>query len=269
MRALTLAAVAVVLCAASIARAQTLLSPPTLRSFSTDRPDRTESPYTVPAGWLQLESDIVSRGRLESGDQTVTSTSVASFNLKYGITPRFDMQFVFSPWIQTRTESPGVNNTSDETGQAGLRVKYNLFGNASEGSAAGLLPFVLIPTRGDPVFSAATWGLLVPVTMGVTENVSLGSMLGATRVDNDEWWVIGSASLGISLTEKLGGFLETYVARAGFESDALDDVTVDAGVTFLPRDNWQLDTGVYYGLTDDTEHWRVFVGASTRFSLSS
>ena len=68
----------------------------TLRPLSTDRPDRTESPYSVPKGWFQIESDLVSHGQLEINEQTITGTSVAAFNVKYGVTPRFDMQFVFA-----------------------------------------------------------------------------------------------------------------------------------------------------------------------------
>lgn len=259
--------VVTVVCAVDTARAQASVTQSPVRPLNTDRPDRTESPYSVPLGWLQIESDLVSRGHLDAGDESVTSTSIASFNAKYGVTPRLDLQFVFSPWVHAHLAGPGIDQTTDETGQAGLRAKFNLFGNDTEGSAAGLLPFVFVPTRGSPILDRATWGILAPVTIGATEHASLSSMLGATRVDNDDWWMIASASLGTAITEQLGGFLETYVARAGFKSDALDDVTIDAGVTFAPGDNWQLDTGVYYGVTDDTERWRVFVGASVRWSL--
>lgn len=55
-------------------------------------------------------------------------------------------------------------------------------------------------------------------------------MLGAVRVNNDEWWMIASISLGSELVGPLAGFVETCV--------------------------------------DNTEHWRLFVGASARFSLS-
>src|SRR5678816_1907100 len=207
----------------------------TVRPLSTDRPDRTESPYSVPKGWLQIESDLVSHGQLEIDQQTITGTSVAAFNVKYGVTPRFDMQLVFSPWVHVHSEGPGFDESTNDTGQAGLRGKINLVGNDSEGAAVALLPFVFVPTRGDAIFDSATWGIVTPVGIAVGEQA---------------------------------GFLETYVARAGFESDALDDITVDAGLTFAPTDAWQLDTGVYYGVTDNTEHWRVFVGASARFSLS-
>ena len=240
----------------------------TVRPLSTDRPDRTESPYSVPKGWLQIESDLVSHGQLEIDQQTITGTSVAAFNVKYGVTPRFDMQLVFSPWVHVHSEGPGFDESTNDTGQAGLRGKINLVGNDSEGAAVALLPFVFVPTRGDAIFDSATWGIVTPVGIAVGEKAAFSSMLGAVRVNNDEWWVIGSVSLGTELVGALAGFLETYVARAGFESDALDDITVDAGLTFAPTDAWQLDTGVYYGVTDNTEHWRVFVGASARFSLS-
>jgi hypothetical protein len=240
----------------------------TFRPLSTDRPDRTESPYSVPKGWVQIESDLVSHGQLEINEQTITGTSVATFNVKYGVTPRFDMQFVFAPWVHVHSEGPGFDDTTDDTGQAGVRAKFNLAGNDTGGAAVALLPFVFVPTRGDAIFDSATWGMVTPVAIAISKRASLSSMLGTVRVNNDEWWMIGSFSLGTKLVGPLAGFLETYVARAGFESDALDDVTVDAGLTFAPTDAWQLDTGVYYGVTDNTEHWRVFVGASARFSLS-
>ena len=239
-----------------------------VRPLSTDRPDRTESPYSVPKGWLQFESDVVSHGQFDSGDETLTSTSIAPFNLKYGVTRRLDLQFVFSPWVHLHAKAPGFDETDDGAGQAGLRAKINLAGNDRGGGAAALLPFVFVPTRGDAVFDHPSWGILTPVSVAVGEDAALSSMLGAVRVDNDEWWVIGSVSLGTAIAGNLAGFLETYVARAGFDSDALDDVTVDAGLTYAPDPDWQLDTGVYYGVTDTTEHWRVFAGVSGRFSLS-
>jgi hypothetical protein len=242
-------------------------APSIIRPLATDRPDRTESPYTVPKGWLQIESDLVSRGHLESGDETIDATNVMSFNMKYGVTPRLDLQFVFSPWVRVRAQAPGLDDTDDGTGQAGLRAKINLVGNDSGEGAVALLPFVFIPTRGNAILDAATWGIVTPVSLAVSERAALSSMLGATRVNNDEWWFTASASLGTEIAGSLAGFLETYAASAGFSDGALNDVTVDAGLTFAPWDNWQLDSGAYLGVTDSTERWRVFVGASARFPV--
>lgn len=258
-----------VLACATLARAQELWpAPPGARPLSTDRPDRTESPFTVPAGWLQIEADLVSHGEFKQDDRTVTGTGVASFNLKYGVTRRMDLQFLLSPWARLHSQAPGIDETESGTGQAGLRAKFNLSGNDRGDMAAALLPFVSIPTRGDGILDAATYGMLLPVAAAVTENHTLSSMLGAMRVENDEWWVIGSVAVGMPVAGAFASFLEVYVARAGFDESALEDVTGDVGLTYAASDNWQLDAGLYYGLTDPTEDWRVFVGASGRFDLS-
>jgi hypothetical protein len=239
-----------------------------VRPLATDRPDRTESPFSVPKGWLQVESDLISHGELDNGELTLTGTSILSLNVKYGITPAVDLQLLFTPWVRLHEVSPGVDDTREGTGQAGLRAKINLTGNDSGDVAAALLPFVVIPTRGDAILDAATYGIVTPVAVDLGDDRGVSSMFGVSRVENDDWWVLGSISFATPITERFAGFLEMYVARAGFAADALEDVTGDVGFTFVPSPDWQLDAGVYYGLTGPTEDWRVFAGASTRLPLT-
>jgi hypothetical protein len=223
----------------------------------------------VPKGWLQFESDVVSHGESEFGDETITGTSITPFNVKYGVTPRLDLQFIFSPYVRTQVKSPGLPDVTDEgTGQAGLRAKFNMIGNDGGGTAAALLPFVLVSTRGDAALEHPTYGIMTPVAIDLGDDRAMSSMLGVMRVNNDDTWVIGSVSVGSPIMGALSAFLEMYVATSGFEDDDVDDVTADAGLTYALADDWQLDTGVYYGLTDVTEHWRLFLGASGRFALS-
>jgi len=250
-----------------LAACATGASAQTIRPLATDRPTRTDSPYTVPHGWLQVEANIVSRGEFSDDSTTVTGTSVFPFNLKYGFTRRFDLEFVFAPWVQARTEVAGLVETDHGTGEAGLRGKFNLIGNNITGAAVAVLPFAFVPTRGDNVFDSVTWGVNTPVSLAVGEKQTLSSMLGVSRVRNDDWWFTGSFSLSSTLFGNLSGFLETYVSRAGFDKDALEDVTIDAGLVYLAARDWQVDAGVYYGASDLTEDWRVFVGLSGRFRL--
>jgi Putative MetA-pathway of phenol degradation len=239
------------------------------RPLSTDRPDRTESPYSVPKGWLQVESDILTQGQFNISGETITGTSVMAFNAKYGIARNLDVQLLFAPWVRLRTEHTGIpDDESSGTGPAGLRLKYNLAGNDTPGPAMALLPFAYVPTRGDAIFDAVTWGMVAPVSIDLGGDRAMSAMAGALRLNNEDTWVIGSVSLGTPIVGDFAGFLEIYVARAGFSDDALDDTTFDAGITFAPNPDWQFDTGVYYGITSTTEDWRVFVGASARFDLS-
>ncbi len=266
MRSLTAAAGAIVLCW-QLAGDSTHAAD---RPMSTDRPDRTESPYSVPKGWLQVESDVLTQGQfnvlrrdhhrhvpdgLQRQVRHRATTSTSSSCSRRG--------------CSVRTEQTGLpDDESSGTGPAGLRLKYNLAGNDFSGSAMALLPFAYVPTRGDAIFDAITWGLVAPVSIDLGGDRAMSAMAGAMRLNNEETWVIGSVSLGTPIAGDFAGFVEIYVARAGFDDGALDDTTFDVGVTFAPDPDWQFDTGVYYGITNTTEDWRVFVGASARFDLS-
>lgn len=255
------------ICIVCVSAAAAQPATPTVRPLATDRPDRTESPFSVPGGWFQFESDLVSHGEFSNDEGTVTGTSIASLNLKYGITQRMDVQFLFSPWVSVHREAPGVDDTDDGTGQAGVRAKFNLTGNDQGHIAAALLPFVFVPTRGDAILDSPTWGMVAPAAIDLGDGRAMSGMLGVMSLESDNTWVIGSVSFASPIAGSFAGFFEVYVATA-FDSDAGEDVTADTGITFAPSDDWQFDVGVYYGITDPTEDWRVFAGASARFPLA-
>jgi len=97
------------------------------RSLSTDRPDRTQSPYSVPKGWLQVESGVLAQGQFEGSDGSITGTSVMAFNAKYGVARDLDVQFLFAPWVRVRAERAGFpDDESSGTGPVALRLKYNI-----------------------------------------------------------------------------------------------------------------------------------------------
>lgn len=54
--------------------------------MSTDRPDKTESPYTVDAGRFQIEMDLVTLTIDEAADFRVETVNVAPINIKLGLT---------------------------------------------------------------------------------------------------------------------------------------------------------------------------------------
>src|SRR5687768_7839887 len=60
-----------------------------MREMSTDRPDKTESPYTVDAGHFQIEMDLFSysydRYNSARRDVRAESLSIAPMNLKAGL----------------------------------------------------------------------------------------------------------------------------------------------------------------------------------------
>ncbi|RYD47256.1 MAG: hypothetical protein EOP83_28295, partial [Verrucomicrobiaceae bacterium] len=61
-----------------------------LRPLSTDRPDTTESAYTVDAGHFQFEMEAIAWTR--DGDED--SVSLGELNAKYGLNSSTDLQVV-------------------------------------------------------------------------------------------------------------------------------------------------------------------------------
>jgi hypothetical protein len=242
------------------------------RELSTDRPDRTESPYSVPRGHWQLEFDAFNYvwfSAPEDSDPDIEANGEAlgilPFNLKFGIHPRADLQLVVEPWSRTRFSGPGGFEAKDQgSGDITGRLKLNLFGNDGGRVALALLPYVSTPTRGDQRGQIGTFGIVTPFSLALQNERSLSAMLVVAKDPDLDPWLGGSASLGTPLVGALSGFVELYATRAGFQSGAPSDLTFDGGVTHPIGANAQVDAGVFVGLTDTSEHWRVFLGFSAR-----
>jgi hypothetical protein len=118
-----------------------------MREMSTDRPDQTESAYTVDAGHFQFEADLFSYSRdAENGSHSDSFAAVA-MNLKLGLLNNVDLQLFISPYLYEHTHDPnlGSSTSADGFGELVPRVKINLWGNDSGPFALALMPFVKFP----------------------------------------------------------------------------------------------------------------------------
>ena len=103
------------------------------RPMSADRPDFTESPYTVDAGAVQLEMSFFDYAK--NGD--AEAWTIAPANLKLGLLNDVDLQFVFDPYVHADDGA----KTHDGFGDMQLRLKINLWGNDGGETAFGFMPF--------------------------------------------------------------------------------------------------------------------------------
>jgi len=238
-----------------------------VRPMSTDRPDTTESGYTVPAGMFQVEMSFfdfardADRGRVE--DQWI----FAQTNLKAGLTQSTDLQVILNSHAVAGESERGDATRTSGFGDITVRLKQNLFGNDSGPAAFALMPYVTIPTHSNVSDEAWAGGLIVPLSITLTDRLVLGLMIEADIVhDTDtngydlEW--LHSATLGYSLTEKLGVYVE-LVGIAG--QDAEYQGIFDAGLTFAINDSLIFDTGVRIGMNRPAPDFGVFSGVSFRF----
>lgn len=237
-----------------------------MRELSTDRPDTTESPYTVDAGHLQLEMSFFEYSLEDDGPRTGT-LAVAPLNLKIGLLNDADLQFVFTPWTHEDTEGAGtVSGVSDTQ----LRLKINLWGNDGGETAFAFMPFISFPTGDDDLSSGRIeGGLIFPFAVELPRGFGLGLMAevdfvydrGAGEYQAD---FAHTAVIGHDLIGSLGGFVE-YVGVENLSTNDGYRATLNTGLTYGVGKDIQLDCGVGVGLTAAAEDLTVFAGLSFRY----
>ena len=249
-----------------------------LRDMTTDRPDTTESPFTVDAGHVQIETNLFgyARSRPEEDGTVTDSYEFATTNIRIGLTNNTEINVVWQPHGSVHTHRPDPVGTLRQSGIGGvdIRGKVNLWGNDTfekTGSALALLPFVTLPTDEDNGISPehVEGGLIVPLTLALPHKFGLGLNGGVVWVKDDDAAgyqaeYLASASLAYEWTDKLGTY---YEVAANFSTDDPrgDVVVLGTGVTYAVTENLQLDAGVNFGVTSAADRFNPFVGVSTRF----
>lgn len=150
-----------------------------LRELSTDRPDKTESPYTVDAGHIQLEADFANyTGDHDNGVET-DAFNVAPFNFKIGLLNNVDVQIVFDSYIHERVRDRAARTTETTSGVGDLttRLKINLWGNDGGKTAFAIMPFVKAPTNSHGLGNnAVEGGVILPLAVELPGGFGLGLM---------------------------------------------------------------------------------------------
>jgi hypothetical protein len=247
-----------------------------MREMSTDRPDKTESPYTVDAGHVQVEMDVVAysydRHNPERADRRVQAVGVGVTNWKLGLTNDIDFQLVTESFVWQRVEDFDANATGSESGYGDtvLRTKWNLWGNDGGQTAFALMPYLKLPTNeGDLGNNDYEGGLILPLAIDLGNDTSLGVMhqLDVVRDADDDGYdlvLVQTVTVSRSLVGDLGGYVEFFAAVDPKESS--DWVgTVDLGFTYAITPDVQLDGGVNIGVTRAADDWNPFLGLSVRF----
>ena len=243
-----------------------------LRDLSTDRPDKTESPYTVDAGHVQIELDFANYSRDRDGQNRAETIGVLPFNLKLGLTNSTDLQLLVEPYVRQEVtdRATGVRDTISGFGDVTLRLKHNLWGNDGGRTALALMPFVKLPTNSNGIGNdAVEFGLIIPLAIEVTDRVGIGLMTEIDMLEESDGSglaasFINSATASFALTERLGMYTELFTERST-ERGARWIVTGDVGLTYGLTDDLQLDGGVNLGITDAADDLQLFVGISRRF----
>lgn len=229
-----------------------------LRPLTTDRPDMTEAPITVDAGHLQIESDLAVATLREASTGNPASLDVMVSNLKIGLTNSIDLQLLI-PSLGVAFDNDG--NAGSSAGDAGARLKWNLFGNDGEGPAMALMPWFSVGADLRPA-----GGLNVPVAFSLPADFGLGTMAVVNYIPTDDGGhaaeVAASASLGHDLVGDLAGYLEVFASALPVRREG--ELIASGGLTYGLGDNVQLDAGARGVVLGADRRLESFAGFSVR-----
>jgi hypothetical protein len=242
-----------------------------LRELSPDRPDETESAYTVDAGHYQLEMDFANFTYDKTDGTTTKAWDVGDFNFKAGLLNNVDIQFVYDNYLNVHTQnSSGEPTTQSGFGDFTTRLKINLWGDDGGKTAFALLPYVTFPTGTDGLGSSTVeGGVIFPLSVSLPHDFDLSLETAASYMKNDDddgyhEEFIASASLDHPIIGKLSGFVE-FFSNFTTESHAGWVGTVDTGLKYLVTKNIQLDCDCYFGVTAAAADYNPFAGITVRF----
>jgi outer membrane putative beta-barrel porin/alpha-amylase len=243
------------------------------RPYNTDRPSKTDSPFTIDAGVFQIESDVwdwtLDEPDTKHGDKRIRTWIVGNTNFKLGLTNWMDLQVFPQFYVNKRTSGPGFGKPleQDGFGDTTIRLKVNLLGNDGGKLVIGFLSSLKIPTNtGDTGNHVWEPGFELPVSYSLPWGFTL---FAQTRIDildkcrSSNMQVQWQNPIGLSRTivGNLSGYIEFYDAVSSGPWVG----TLDTGLIYQVTPNCSIDVNSFFGLTHSAPDYNVFSGFGYRF----
>jgi hypothetical protein len=245
-----------------------------MRSFNTDRPTKSNVPYTVDAGHIQYEGDIFIFGydNTTTPDTDNRSWVIGNPTFKLGLLNNVDVEVNFSAYnsIASTNRSTGASSTVSGFGDVVTRFKINLFGNDGTGPALALIPYGKWPTAPQGIGNRFVEGgiiapLAMPLPLGFTA-ILMGEFDYQKNPNDSGYHANFPALINISrpIADGLTAYAELY-ANWSTRADVRDIYTVDFALAWSPKPNLQLDVGVNVGLVSAAVPYQIYIGVAQRF----
>lgn len=219
-----------------------------------DRPDQTETPFTVPKGRFQVESGFSYKKDVDQHNYSLPSTLS-----KYGLTEQIELRLI--------TEWNMVNDLKENfSGLQPIQLgfKINFFGEKKWRPKTSLIAHLTLPKWASANYQSNYYMPNFRFTMQhtLTDKLNLGYNLGAQwDAGNQRRTWLYTATLGYSLSKKLGCYAEVFGFAPQFESA---NHSMDGGITYLISDDFMLDLSAGKRIVGVTAEYYTALGVSFR-----
>jgi Putative MetA-pathway of phenol degradation len=229
-------------------------------SIQTDRPDQTECPFITPVGFIQAENGFT----YENVDKNNKSITLPTILWKYGINKNFEFRLI--------TEANSIKSYGNKvSGLVPTIIGFKVIVSEEKGiiPATGFIGHLAIPNAASTKFKASYFAPSFRFNMQHTlsKRFTLAYNLGAEwDGETPEPTFIYTLTSGMSITEKLGAYVELY----GFapQNDKADH-RADGGFTYLITNDVMVDISGGFGITKESPDNYFALGFSYRFNTKT
>jgi len=229
--------------------------------IDTDRPDQTESVFTVPKHYVQ--------GELGFGRESFTDRSYnivhPAFLFKYGISKRAELRLE-SNLLSEHMELPQGNSKSTQMEPLEIGAKFALFEEKGLRPKTSLIAHLGLPfTASDPDPDQNLFpSFRFLFQHSLSERASIGYNLGAEwdGYSNRPTW-----TYTFSPNTNIGRNWYAYVEAFGFLHEGrAPEHQLDGGLAYYLSNDMKLDLSSGFGIGDSPLRYYVSLGFSFRFS---
>ncbi|MFD2148002.1 transporter [Mucilaginibacter antarcticus] len=237
--------------------------------METDRPDITETPYTVEAGHIQYEADLVNYERQRSTESLKQTWLINQANIKVGLLKNTSLQLVVQTYGKDITKDLVTmdKQTNQGFGDITVRVKQNLYGNYNGNFSIAVMPYIKFPTNRYADNKSYEEGLIVPVSFKLLHDWKIGLQVEGDRLKDDEeegmhTELLQTLVLSHVLFKKLEVMGETYYTY-NFKDHQIRNF-VNAALQLEISPDVKVDAGINYGLQHEAKK-NYFAGIAFRY----
>jgi len=224
----------------------------------TDRPDQTESSTTIPLNSFQFESGIL-LGKNNFENRSEQLLLIPTTLLRYGLTKSIELRVVEQlVHIKNKQTSDDIFGFSDLE----LGAKFQILKNPAINSEIAFISHLVLPTGAISVTNEH-FGTVnkLAISHSIRDFIDLGYNVGYNYFGNEKGYLTYSFALGLGITKRMGTYFEAYGEVVEF-NDWISNF--DSGITYLIKDNMQLDFSVGVGLNQKMNY--ISIGYSINIS---
>jgi hypothetical protein len=221
----------------------------TLPEIVTDRPDQTESSTTIPLKSLQIECGVLS-GNYNFNNSSEKLFLIPTTLFRYGLTKNIELRLV-EQLISVQNKQTSEENFGLSDLEVGAKIQ--ILKNPAINTEIAFISHLVLPTGAVSITNEHVGTInKLAISHGLTDFLDLGYNIGYNYFGHEKGYLTYSLVFGLGLTDRIGAYVETYGEVAEF-TDWVSNF--DSGITYLVRNNMQLDFSFGLGLNQKMNYF--------------